>query len=229
MNDRQEKILDMVVEEYVKNAQPIGSKFLLEIDELACGEATIRNELRFLEEEGYLTHPHTSSGRVPTALGYRHYLQKIDWEKSQLKRKETVALEKMNYRNNDWEMTIKNIARLIAELSQQAVIVSIGPAKIYYTGLSNVFRQPEFSDMAMVNKLSLMFDQCEEYMEGFMDEVENEPKCFIGAEQPFGEVMSLIGSKFGKGRDGAIILVGPIRMDYSRNYNLIKKVIDNLI
>lgn len=229
MDTRQEKILDMVVEEYVKNAQPVGSRFLFDQGGLDCGEATIRNELRALEEAGYLTHPHTSSGRVPTAAGYRHYLQKLNWEKNKLKKREAQALERARYTRGDYELALKNMARLIAELSHQAVIVAIGPDKIYYTGLANIFRQPEFSDLAMVDRLSRMFDRCEDYLGGFLDEVEDEPKCFVGEEQPFGEVMSLVGSRLGHGRRGAIILLGPLRMDYSRNYNLLKKVIDDLV
>ena len=63
MNNRQTELLKLIVEEYIKTAKPVGSKSLQ--DTLNCSSATIRNEMSYLEELGYLEKTHTSSGRVP--------------------------------------------------------------------------------------------------------------------------------------------------------------------
>lgn len=74
---RQKRILKWIVEEYVRTAEPIGSKTLTTIPDLAFSSATIRNDMSYLEELGLIQKPHTSSGRIPTELGYKTYVQDI--------------------------------------------------------------------------------------------------------------------------------------------------------
>jgi len=74
---RQQKILRLVVQTYISTAVPVGSKALLEVSDLGVSSATIRNEMAVLEELGYLTHPHTSAGRVPTDKGYRYFVERL--------------------------------------------------------------------------------------------------------------------------------------------------------
>ena len=75
MTERQEIILKLIVDEYVKTAEPIGSKALA--DDLNVSSATIRNEMSILEDLGYIEKTHTSSGRVPSEKGYRYYIENI--------------------------------------------------------------------------------------------------------------------------------------------------------
>ena len=72
LGKRQNEILKIIVEEYIKNAKPVGSKSIC--DALNCSSATVRNEMAYLEDVGYLEKTHTSSGRVPSELGYRYYV-----------------------------------------------------------------------------------------------------------------------------------------------------------
>jgi heat-inducible transcriptional repressor len=74
LSERQELILQLVVDAYLASAKPVPSKDVAERPEVAWGPSTVRAELALLEEEGYLTHPHTSAGRVPTDVGYRRYV-----------------------------------------------------------------------------------------------------------------------------------------------------------
>lgn len=77
ISERQEAILARVVEEYVATGVPVGSKTLVERTGMGVSSSTIRNELAVLEEQGLLTHPHTSAGRVPTGLGYRFFVDRV--------------------------------------------------------------------------------------------------------------------------------------------------------
>jgi len=77
MNDRQQTLLETVINHYIHTADPVGSSVLSQQTSFGLSPATIRNELKTLEEEGYLTHLHTSSGRVPTDKGYRQYVNSI--------------------------------------------------------------------------------------------------------------------------------------------------------
>ena len=74
---RKEKILSAVVEKYVETGEPVGSKALQSEAGLGVSSATIRNDLKALDDDGYLTQPHTSAGRVPTKKGYRYYIDNL--------------------------------------------------------------------------------------------------------------------------------------------------------
>jgi len=77
LTPRRRQILDAVVREYIETATPVGSKTAAKYLDLSASPATIRNEMAYLEEHGYLTHPHTSAGRVPTEKGYRYFVQQL--------------------------------------------------------------------------------------------------------------------------------------------------------
>jgi heat-inducible transcriptional repressor len=74
LGPRKSAVLHAIVEEYVRSGEPVGSETIAERSGLGVSSATIRNEMAALEELGYLTHPHTSAGRIPTDHGYRHYV-----------------------------------------------------------------------------------------------------------------------------------------------------------
>ncbi|HEX6130792.1 MAG TPA: heat-inducible transcriptional repressor HrcA, partial [Actinomycetota bacterium] len=77
LGPRKAAVLRAVVEEYVRTGEPVGSETIAERAELGVSSATIRNEMAALEELGYLMHPHTSAGRIPTDHGYRHYVDSL--------------------------------------------------------------------------------------------------------------------------------------------------------
>ena len=77
LGQRKVAVLRAVVEEYVRSGEPVGSETIAERSGLGVSSATIRNELSALEELGYLTHPHTSAGRIPTDAGYRKYVDSL--------------------------------------------------------------------------------------------------------------------------------------------------------
>ena len=75
LSERRKELLKLIVEEYIKTANPVGSSLLC--DKLNCSSATIRNEMASLEDMGYLEKTHTSSGRVPSEMGYRYYVDNL--------------------------------------------------------------------------------------------------------------------------------------------------------
>ncbi len=103
LSPRQELILKLVVDAYLASGQPVPSKEIAERTEVEWGPSTVRAELAALEAAGYLTHPHTSAGRVPTESGYRHYVDlmmadrrarraEVELELSQLRREIDEAM-----------------------------------------------------------------------------------------------------------------------------------------
>lgn len=224
LEPRQEELLQLVIESYIKTAEPVGSRFLVEEGKLDWSEATVRNELRALEEAGFLTHPHTSAGRIPTIAGYELYLSKIDPALLAVKASESEKLGAAQKALADYEASCKNLAKTLVDLSKESVIVAFSSEKMYYTGLSNLFSKPDFAEMKLVASVSRVFDRCEEYLPRFYDRVGAEPRPYIGREHPFGEMLSVVASRFGENNASLIILLGPQRMDYKKNWSLLKQV-----
>lgn len=83
LTPRQEQVLRLVVEEYIATGAPVGSRHLAERFRLGAAPSTIRNDLAELEELGMLAHPHTSAGRMPTDVGYRHYVDTLMSERGE--------------------------------------------------------------------------------------------------------------------------------------------------
>lgn len=223
MNDRQKQLLNLVIESYIKTAEPVGSNLLAEKGVLGVSGATLRNEMRALEDEGYLSHPHTSAGRVPTEKGYRFYLENVDYKSGKLGKKENdvlgMKIEDLRFKID--ENNEKQLVKNLAELSGETMLLAFSPDRVYYTGLSNLFSKPEFSELQLVADMSQIFDHCEECLKTFFDEVQNEPKYFIGREHSFGNALSVLAFRFGE--QSLLALLGPMRMNYKRNHALMTR------
>ena len=225
MNNRQQNLLNLVVNNYIDTAEPVGSRFLLSSGRLDCGEATVRNELRVLEDEGYLTHPHTSAGRIPTTKGYEFYVDNLNKDKIKLSKKDNDILGMSIKQDADYIRSRKNLAKQTAELTNLAVLLAFSPDSVYYTGLSNLFSQPEFKELNLVADVSQVFDHCENCLEDFFDK-SKDLEILIGEQHPFGGMLSIISSPFSNQevKNGLMVLMGPLRMDYQRNFGLMKLV-----
>lgn len=117
LSDRKKKILQYVVDDYIETAVPVSSKSLTERHLQTISSATIRNELSALEELGYLTQLHTSSGRVPSAEAYKLYVSEL-MVKDKLSTKELDYIKKIFLEKADnLEEVIKNTAKVISELT----------------------------------------------------------------------------------------------------------------
>ncbi|MEG1705259.1 MAG: heat-inducible transcriptional repressor HrcA [Clostridia bacterium] len=93
LDDRKKRILASVVEDYVTSAEPVGSKTIADRYNLEYSSATIRNDMKLLEESGYLEQPHVSSGRIPSSKGYRYYVDN-------LMQSQQLSMLDINYINN---------------------------------------------------------------------------------------------------------------------------------
>jgi len=223
MNERQQQLLKEIVENHIAAAEPIGSKMLA--DKFDLSSATIRNEMAELEKMNMIKQPHTSAGRIPTEQGYRfyvnHYLHK---DQSVDKKTHELLDQVVDFSQRSHEDVVKNLAKAIAEISHGAVFSGFGKFDMYYTGLSNLFVQPEFSEIKMIRDISSMIDHLDEVVAELIDQVEQE-NILIGSENPFGEDCSSIMFKLvHQDRPLLIGLLGPMRMDYQHNYALLKHV-----
>lgn len=228
---RTELILKLVIEDYIRTAAPVGSKYLNEQYRLGVSDATVRGEMAGLEAEGLLRSPHTSAGRIPTEGGYLYYLQHL--------RDKTFVVEGAPFRaatkdSEDTQTTLKHLAKTLVEISGETAIVAIDPRWTYTTGVANLFHKPDFHDTQIMQTLSGLIDQFDEVMQGLYRQLPEGPQVFIGSGNPFGQEMAtiLIRYNIDENTQGLLGLVGPLRMDYSRNLALIeraKEVIDEYL
>ena len=228
MDPRQETILKFIVDDYIRNAEPVGSKWLSDQGGLDVSPATIRNDMAALEEAGYLRQPHTSAGRVPTEQAFVYYLKhfvEARHEGGFIDRLRSVAHETQSE-----EATMKAFARTLVDLSGEMAIIAFDPRWSYYIGVSNLFAKPEFSDLAIMKTLSGLVDRFDEVMGEIFERVPREPQVMIGEENPFGKNMAaiMVKCRLPSNHIGILGLVGPVRMDYAKNLGLVESAAEIL-
>ena len=117
LTERKLKILQAIISDYVRSAEPVGSRTLSKKFDLGISPATIRNEMSDLEDMGYLSHPHTSAGRVPSDKAYRLYVNHL-MERHELSPVEkNLIAEKLRADVNEFDETIKHAARILSEIT----------------------------------------------------------------------------------------------------------------
>ena len=121
LTTRQERVLEIIIREYVKNVTPVGSKLIC--NELNCSSATVRNEMSVLENLGYLEKTHISSGRVPSERGYRYYVDNI-MKPKEMTGEDMLKLQTI-FNNNKLELNdcLKKSLEIISELTDYTSVV----------------------------------------------------------------------------------------------------------
>ena len=122
LDDRKLDVLRAIVEDYVSTQEPVGSKALVERHRLGVSPATVRNDMAALEEEGFITQPHTSAGRIPTDKGYRLFVDRLTTVKP-LSGAEKRAIATFLDGAVDLDDVVHRSVRLLAQLTQQVAIV----------------------------------------------------------------------------------------------------------
>jgi heat-inducible transcriptional repressor len=123
LDERKARVLRAVIQDFIQTALPVGSKTLVERYTLGISPATVRNELAALEEQGYLSHPHTSAGRVPTDLGYRWYVDTLR-DVGSVARAQQAAIERHFDGVADLEETLLRTSVLLASLTRLTAVVT---------------------------------------------------------------------------------------------------------
>lgn len=219
MEKRQEELLKQIVKIYIRTAEPVGSVYLAEkIGDISS--ATVRNEMMTLEEKGWITQPHISAGRVPTVKAYRYYVDNFvrDGRVDKLAERDLLDIVEKAF----GETAVKDLAKLVAEKTDSAVIVAFSTDQLYYTGLSYLFAQPEFKEQSQVTSVSQILENCEEVLPSLLESMAQQRQILIGEENPFSVQCSFIITPMDKnGEKGMFGILGPTRMDYDKNIGLI--------
>ena len=122
VEDRKLNVLRAIVEDYVSTQEPVGSKALVDRHQLGVSPATVRNDMSALEEEGFITQPHTSAGRLPTDKGYRLFVDRLSGVKT-LSAAEKRAITTLLQGAVDLDDVVQRSVRLLAQLTRQVAVV----------------------------------------------------------------------------------------------------------
>ncbi|MDD5116519.1 MAG: hypothetical protein PHW98_05610 [Candidatus Omnitrophica bacterium] len=218
-NSRRKSILNSAINRYIKNAVPVASEDMAE--EFDLSSATIRNIFSELDASGYLKHPYTSGGRVPTDKGYRYYvdfllqqIELLDDEKKRIMKEYRKKIRRL-------DDALENTSEVISDITHYAGIVSFleWQDKIFYRGISRILDQPEFKDIDKIRLLVKLIEDKERLLNIINRDFSGKVKIYIGSELGCPEMdnCSLIVTTY-KLKDqpsGRLAVLGPMRMEYN--------------
>jgi heat-inducible transcriptional repressor len=130
ISQRKKRILAAVVDEYIRTAEPVGSKTIMQIAGLGCSSATIRNELSELTALGYLEQPHTSAGRIPSPQGYRFYVNEL-MERQRVSVEEAEAINaRLNEKMEQLDKLMSDAGRLAGQITGYPALTLSAPRAV---------------------------------------------------------------------------------------------------
>ncbi len=128
LSERQAQILDLAVEAYLKSGTPVGSRTIADRPDVEWGPSTVRSELAALEREGYLTHPHTSAGRVPTDAGYRRYADDLIESRARGRTPEVAVGPGLSKVRHEVEEALRETTAALAQANDLLALATAPPA-----------------------------------------------------------------------------------------------------
>ncbi|MDO9027955.1 MAG: hypothetical protein Q7U68_03745 [Candidatus Roizmanbacteria bacterium] len=220
LTQRQIDILKVIIKEYTETGTAVGSEILEKKYKLGVSPATIRNEMVELAKKEYLKKTHFSSGRIPSAKGFRFYIKHL------MKQKELSTTDEVSYKNSVWDER-KETHRLLSQatkvLSQKTGLLSLVTTNLgdmYYAGMANLLNQPEFLDINLSRTLFSRLDEITfwEKILNDMFSLEDEIYYMLGEEDFHDPIFDCCASVFGEFEGnkikGIIGVIGPKRMSY---------------
>jgi transcriptional regulator of heat shock response len=238
LTKRQDSLLKFIIQEFVNTAKPVPSALVCKKSRLNVSPATIRNEMNNLETMGYLSQFHTSGGRVPTDMAYRHFVNSLNLEQCvepsvNDKRAIQTALKGAGY---DPRQINKAIADALSKLTANLVIAGTEeqgePQNFFKFGLSNLMNMPEFHEFDRMFQLTNFFEEFDQMFDAMERQMFGSRPDFhvirvsIGRENPLVPIKgeSVIATRYPlpNGYIGSLTIIGPTRMDYEKNISLVK-------
>ncbi|MBF0385161.1 MAG: hypothetical protein HQL27_04750 [Candidatus Omnitrophica bacterium] len=220
---RRNEVLSIVVEEYIKTISPVGSNFISTLIPYEISSATVRNILAELEEDGYLTHPHTSAGRLPTEKGYRYYVDFLMREIELLEEEKSNIRRQYEEQTKELEILLERTSRVLSDMTHYTSIISLDDwgNKIIFNGMSFIAEHPEYyQNFASIKRILHALDEKERILKLINGNLARKIEIYIGAESAYNDISdcSLAVSRYKtrNGLSGRIALLGPTCMNYKK-------------
>ncbi len=215
MDNRRNRILDIIICSYVETAEPVGSRTISKHSDLGLSPASIRNVMADLEEQGYLKQPHTSAGRIPSDKGYRYWVDSL-MRPEELLETEKDWIEKEIEKAKNIAGLVEKASKLISQLTENAAVIYVRNLKrvsflnqvldelieahrlgdfleeeteLFVDGIFRVFEQPEFQEVRMIRNLLQAFEEKYDLLQILLGDLQVQGvHVHIGSENVIGEL-----------------------------------------
>ncbi len=220
LTERQKTLLSAIIKEFIETAEAVGSIHLPEKYSLGLSPATIRNEMVDLVEKGYLTKPHSSSGRIPTSIALKLFVHELldELESITVEREMAVKQDILASRFEPAKL-IRSSVKALADLTGNAAVGLLGEM-IYYAGIGDILDYPEYDQPRRIKRLLSMIENYDFLYTLFSSHHDEEVEVLIG-EEDIGDIsferVAIIFTqlKLYGGKVGYLAVVGPHRMNYA--------------
>lgn len=218
LSGRQQELLKAIIELYVKTGEPVSSDLLERSCDLGVSPATIRNEMMKLTTAGFLKQPHTSAGRVPTALGFRLYINDL------MKLRELPVIDEVSIRQllmdtrAKFDEMVEAATRALAKKCN-TLALSINEQDVYYAGAAYILDRPEFYDIDVTRFVLSLFDNVE-LLRQILGKASGEDEIHVlfGEETDFEYLQptsfAFLDFENGTSERGIIGVIGPDRLNF---------------
>jgi len=225
LTDRQIKILKAIIDEYINSALPVGSVTIEKKYGLGISPATIRNEMVNLTENGFLKKVHSSSGRVPTPMALKYYVNNLMKEQQLSLAEEVSVKEKVWDYRHEIDQLLRAVTRELAAKTKELAVATTDQGDIYTAGIANILDFPEFFDIDLTKSLLSYLDETDYWWDMINRSDSDEPLgILLGTD--LGEIFEpcgLIYRRFEAGeRKGFVGVIGPARVNFGRVFPTVR-------
>ena len=229
---REEAVLELIIKNYTESAEPVGSRFVAR--RLGLSSATIRNVMSDLEEEGFLMHPHTSAGRVPTDKGYRYYVNTLMHKRIVNDNIVYMVEEQYHQKIRSLEDVLEKTSHLMSSLTNYVGVTLLPDIeKVYLDGASHLIEQPEFHDIKKLHNLFKCLEDKVSVLKIICGEIDDDKLTIhIGKENKSNYLSecSVVtrGYKVKGKKSGKLGVIGPKRMVYEKVVPMVELLADTV-
>lgn len=216
LSDRQIQILKAIIEEYIATAEPVGSETLDKKYSLGVSPATIRNEMVRLTDMELLHQQHTSSGRAPTPVAMRYYVDHLMKTKDMSVAEEVAVKDKIWDYRQEIDKLLREATKALADRTKSLAITATKDGDLYYAGTAHILDSPEFFDYDLTHDLLGTLDEFDYWWK--ILESHDDASAILLGDDLGGKNLSQCGFIYTKFTtphvSGAIGVVGPSRLNY---------------
>ncbi|KKT40034.1 hypothetical protein A3K29_01450 [Candidatus Collierbacteria bacterium RIFOXYB2_FULL_46_14] len=229
LTQRQIHIIKTIVEEFTLTAEPVGSVTLENKYRLGVSPATLRNEMAELENKGLLSQPHASSGRVPTPMAIKFYVNEL------MKEKDLSVAEEVNVKSRVWDHRynrddlMREATKVLAERTKALCVAATDEGLTYHSGYANLFNSIEFENhLDITREIFYLLDQQQRLMDIFGRASGNSPIHILVGDEIGVSLLQPVSWVFADihigGRRGSLGIIGSSRQEYDRNIPFVRYV-----